>query len=588
MPSLQSLVAKIISLPSVTTWTRLEPLPREGSMQRSLQAQVRDGLWMIARQWQLGEFLGDDAGSPVNASLGVELRSITTYRPGLDDTAAGPIDPRLPVEVHVEREPVTLRMRGSVQLGLYFENQVRKAGIANAATIIAAFRKTFPIAANPPDPGLAPNDALRFRSAAAGRVTDGEALYRSAKATAAGQTAVPPLPPEASSVGMNAIVTSLVAYRDALFTEPSQDSAWQTPELGYEFAVGSPVGDVNVQLHAPDFTGGHLDWYSFNLENNRPNTVSNNNLAQVTQLAYDLLPNRVAFRGMPDPRWWNFEDGVTDFGQLDAEHVDLAKLLVMEFALVYGSDWFSIPVPMAIGSLGRVTTLVVSDTFGVRTLIRPSEQTVVNPGETPWTMYKLSGAGIRSDFITMAPTLGLADEATPVEEVLFLRDDMAAMAWAVQNSLQSDLDAPLDAFQMYLDRIKTDPPPAPPVATPDGPKVYYTIETPVPDNWIPMVPVHSPQGQLLLRRGTMEIPTSSGLQQLKARAVVLEPNHPLFLADRVVPRAGVLVDRYFRRTRSSDGSTLVWMARRSGVGKGPGWSGLQFDLVRKMAPAPGP
>ena len=37
---------------------------------------------------------------------------------------------------------------------------------------------------------------------------------------------------------------------------------------------------------------------------------------------------------MPDSRWWNFEDGVTDFGQLDAEHVDSAKLLVMEFALV--------------------------------------------------------------------------------------------------------------------------------------------------------------------------------------------------------------------------------------------------------------
>jgi hypothetical protein len=74
---------------------------------------------------------------------------------------------------------------------------------------------------------------------------------------------------------------------------------------------------------------------------------------------------------------------------------------------------------------------------------------------------------------------------------------------------------------------------------------------------------------------------------LKARAVILEPDHPLFLADRVVPRAGALVDRYFRRTRSSDGSTFVWMARKSGVGKGPGWSGLQFDLVRKMAPPPG-
>ena len=40
---------------SVTVWTRLEPHPRDGSMQRSLQAQVRDPLWLLARQWQLGE-----------------------------------------------------------------------------------------------------------------------------------------------------------------------------------------------------------------------------------------------------------------------------------------------------------------------------------------------------------------------------------------------------------------------------------------------------------------------------------------------------------------------------------------------------
>ena len=85
MPSLQSLVTKVVTLPSVTTWTRVEPLPREGSMQRSLQAQIRDGLWMIARQWQLGEFLGDDAGSPVNASLGVIVPRSEIVRPVRDN-----------------------------------------------------------------------------------------------------------------------------------------------------------------------------------------------------------------------------------------------------------------------------------------------------------------------------------------------------------------------------------------------------------------------------------------------------------------------------------------------------------------------
>jgi hypothetical protein len=70
--------------------------------------------------------------------------------------------------------------------------------------------------------------------------------------------------------------------------------------------------------------------------------------------------------------------------------------------------------------------------------------------------------------------------------------------------------------------------------------------------------------------------------------VLLPPNQIfilLRLADRMLSRAGVLVDRYFRCTRSSDGSTFVWMARKSGPGRGPGWSGLRFDIVRDMAKA---
>ena len=131
--------------------------------------------------------------------------------------------------------------------------------------------------------------------------------------------------------------------------------------------------------------------------------------------------------------------------------------------------------------------------------------------------------------------------------------------------------------------IKSDPPPPPPVATAGGPQIAYTLETFVPDNWIPMVPVKSPQGELYLRRGTMEIPTATGFVNLKAHALILEPQHPFFVADRVISRAGVLVDRYFRRTRSSGGSTFVWMARKSSPGRGPGWSGLRFDLVRDMS-----
>jgi hypothetical protein len=591
---LETLSRATLSAPSITTWTRLEPQPRDASMERSLQAQVRDPLWMLARQWQVGEFLGADAGSPVQATLGAETQTVTTYRPGVNDSAMVALDPTLPVEIHVEREAAVVKLRGSVQLGMYFESLVREGGIASPETVIAAFRNSFPISPNVPDPTYAPVNAVRFRSLMAGRVTDGEALYVSAAAVQAGK--VPPilLPAEAGNAGMPAVLTTFVAFRAGLFSEPKNDPAWSDNQLQYEFAMGSPTPNQNLLLNAPDFPGGHLDWYTFSLQNDSPNAMLTANPAQVTPINFNFFPNHVTFRGVHEPRWFVFEDSVTDFGQLDAEHVDLAKLLVMEFALIYGGNWFSVPVPIPVSSpaglpswnLSRVTTLVVTDTFGIRTLIRPSEQTTVNAGETPWSMYKLSGQATRSDFLLMAPTLGVVDDADELEEVLFLRDDMGAMAWAVEHKLQGDLDAAVDAHEAYLERLKENPPPAPPLAKPGGPQIYYTLEIPVPEYWIPMVPVQTAQGALYLRRGTMQIPAQGGPITVKARALLLDPGQPFFVADRVIPPAGKKADRYFRRARSSDGTTYLWLARKAGAGRGMGWSGLRFDAVQDMKPAP--
>jgi hypothetical protein len=580
---LETLVRASLASPSITTWTRLEPSPRDGSMTRSLQAQVRDPLWMLARQWQVGEYLGADAGSPVNASFAGELQTITTYFPGTDPSAAVPLDPGLPLEAHVERETVSLKLRGSVQLGFYFESLVSQQVSAGAAAVVAGFRAAFPIPPAPGDPTYTPVDALRFRSLMAGRVTDGEALYAAAAAVAAGKTPTTPLPPEASHPGVPGVLSAFLAYRAGLFSEPDADAAWQGEQLQYEFGIGSPAPGSNLVLDAPDFPGGRLDWYSFSLGSPGADPIPAANPAAITPVTFDFLPNRVTFRGVHDPRWWTFEDSGTDFGQLDVQHVDLAKLLVMEFALVYGNDWFSVPVPASFGNLARVTTLVVADTFGQRTLSRPSEQTTVHPGEAPWSMFKLSGGGARSDFIVLAPTLGIVEDADAVEDVMFLRDDMAAMAWAVEKHLHGDLDVAIDAQEAYLDRLRANPPAPPPAATLGGPQVYYTLEVPVPDNWIPMVPEQTAQSALYLRRGTMEIPTSAGLLKVVPRALLLEPGQPFFVADHVVSRAGVQAERYFRRARSSDGNTFLWLARSSGPGQGPGWSGLGFDVVRPLA-----
>ena len=67
---------------SITSWTRLEPRPRSTAMRASLEAQVRDPLWLLGRQWQLGEFQGEDAGTPVHARLRAERTRLSRWAPG--------------------------------------------------------------------------------------------------------------------------------------------------------------------------------------------------------------------------------------------------------------------------------------------------------------------------------------------------------------------------------------------------------------------------------------------------------------------------------------------------------------------------
>lgn len=572
---------------SVTVWTRLEPHPREGSMERSLQAQVRDPLWFLARQWQLGEFAGEDAGSPVQATMGVQSRPLTGFAPNDSGVATVPLDRALVLEAHVERTPVVLNVRGSAQLGRRAENALRASlSGASADAAITALRDAYPIVQiAPPD---AAEDALgrAMRATLAGRVVDGLALASAYRIAQSGGTPVPPLPSVTAQPAVAAVLADLVTYRASLYSEPSGDPAWRSRRLDYAATVTSTAVAVDasvpdtVALVAPDFRGGDLDWFSFSLAPAASGVAPDPTPSHETAQTFSFLPSHVTFRGMPASRWWDFEDGVTDFGALTPDKVDLATLLVMEFALVFGNDWFEVPVPTDVGSLSRVTTLVVTDSFGIRTVVEPTESLPVG-GPSPWSMFKIAGDGRHLPYLLMPPTLGVVMEGAPLEHVVFLRDDMAAMAWAVEHRVHGPMDAPLDALQLALEHAAAYPAPPLPGRVPGGPAQTYVLQTNVPDNWFPMVPVVAPSGARYLRRGVLVRP---GRGNVHAAAELLEPGHPLFVADESIPREGAEVTRYFRRIRWSDGSTTTWLAHQSRPGRGPGWSGLAFDLVAPLPP----
>src|SRR5512147_949916 len=104
--------------PAVTAYNRLEARPRAHDFTRSLRAEVCDALWLLTRQWQLGELAAEDAGSPIDARL-VTSR-LTVDRVKLGDGAPQVYDDTVPLEAAIEREAVPFTHALRVQAAQYF------------------------------------------------------------------------------------------------------------------------------------------------------------------------------------------------------------------------------------------------------------------------------------------------------------------------------------------------------------------------------------------------------------------------------------------------------------------------------------
>ena len=121
------------SRPGITVWNRLEGRPRADKFDRALRAEVRDPLWMLTRQWQLGEFRGDDAGSPIFTKVRLETTRLRKYQ-----AAGGPVEPfddTIPLEARVEQMPIRFAQGAQemsldlrLLLGRHWLKLVRAAG----------------------------------------------------------------------------------------------------------------------------------------------------------------------------------------------------------------------------------------------------------------------------------------------------------------------------------------------------------------------------------------------------------------------------------------------------------------------------
>jgi hypothetical protein len=599
--------------PSVTTWNRLEGRPRTRKFDRALQAEVRDALWMLTKQWQMGEFRGSDAGSPVSAKMRIDRTRLTKYRPG--DGQAQPFEQGMPLEAKVGRRPVHLLMAGremALDLRLAMGRQWL-ATIEGTGSYRQAFVEAYGI--DPPNPGSVA-DAGRCEdprvfaafAAVAGRAMDGGKLYEHLMADPAhraydGVSGVAAGDHEA----LDEAAARFLAWFERLILQPpaGTDDAWSPPRLEYRFAASAPQPGGGEKVYvAEEHHRGRLDWYSLDVDaKGALDPVPGSEATGMDPVdARTMLPVPVSFAGMPNTRWWAFEDAKTNFGDIDASTTDLAKLLFMEFALVYSNDWFVIPYTLPASAIATVRGVAVTNTFGERFWIEAAGAGKDDDWQH-WSMFTVSvdndPKASADTSLLLLPTVAKADDGPAVEGVDLIRDEVANMVWGVESTvpLASGESAPGgEAARMrrafHQARYEDGPPaPAPPPAAP----IRYEVMSSVPENWIPFLSMHADEGNrdVHLQRASLPRFVEGGPQppeKVKPRTALLREglDRPLpesyFVNEEEVPRAGTRLTQGFERTRWRDGRVYVWLRARRQTGRGEGSGGLRFDNLVDMPP----
>ena len=264
---------------TTTTWHRLEPRVRGGDPAIGLKAAVHDPLWLLGRQWQMGELSGEDAAFPVAVRVETEAHPLSRFRAG-DAGAPVAYDPAArPLEEMVERElPRAPTLRQRLDAWTRLRAMLEAAGQGALAAPLAA---AHPL---PPAPeGVSDPADVRLRLLAGANAVDGLAV---AAALAANPGAVPA-----------AVVAALQAWIAAQAPAGAGD-CWVTDRLEYRFAVAAGAPEGEVALAAPHYTGGRLDWYDLDLDADPARALGAAAPEPATAVTY-LLPSRISFSGMP-------------------------------------------------------------------------------------------------------------------------------------------------------------------------------------------------------------------------------------------------------------------------------------------------
>jgi hypothetical protein len=584
-------------------------------------------------QWRIGEFKGEDTGTPVFAKANFQTSTLTRYEGVHGGVEA--FNNNMPLEIQVTKEVFRFDLLMQMQLGRYWIKLLRNQ--PNGASYEQDFIDLFPIEQASNAQEFSNNNGMEVRATAIGRSMNGGSLYLHLTSSSGIDAADLNVfmenridPAHYSQV--NTCIVSFLAFFQRTYVLPDTDVAsWNHSTLEFSGKCSTPpasTGEQQTVLSANHFKGGTMDWYSFDVQADAADLNEDTNVIIEDDVIRDKfltrLPTDVSFPGIPPDRWWQIQDSERNFGIISQDKTDVFGMILADFMLTYNNDWSLVPYKVPVGSLTKVKSIVVKDVFGSQIYVG-GDLLDTSASTGLWSMFNLTRAGDTNkngdQRLFIPPTAIKTLESEPYEKVNFSRDEVAGLGWGIEVTIPDEIGGSRDGYaagQDLLSYLRSLPmedmvnindetgtwdtgfeigletgEDATEFLTDEKADLRYRLTTHVSENWIPFVPrfVPNDHAQIQLQRARIprilysRLVADATMQYIEPRTKILRhgldvtPKQPYYLKTYALPKAGTYVTCTYKRARWHNGSVHTWAGRKATIGRGLVLSDLQFDRI---------
>lgn len=640
-------------------FTRLEPKTHTKDYQKALSFEAFDPYWSLARQWQFGRFDGNDCGTPVSVKVKTVRRKFdqVCLRNENGDLEKISYSTEVPLEYEVEKTNVDITPYIRIQSAMQLKKKLRrKFDLADFSKIHEWLLNKFcsekfnthtddnnPIE----DLKIKNNPALKdFSAAYYKRTFDGYELYKKTEYQKFElERELKETFPSLASKLMKILGEYVIWFDSKYFPTKYTDSAWSNKKLGYQVEIYQGT----TKYEAEDYDNGRLSWYSFDNKDlnsvkriKRTDSVSRNyssgygmnfpregnilnsiiggsNISSgaiieknypenETEKLFTYIPVPANFAGAPSQRLWEFENTkVNMIADNEQDFSMLATAAIMQYISMYSNDWMIIPLETETGVVLDVEGVVIKDSFGELLYMEEDAEDVDGNKDSDeftdrWNLFGTAStqAFAKDNFTTargllFPPVVERTEESSPIEEVQFLRDEMANMVWGVETKINDGCGGTMDGKTLsdavFRDIDEKNAPneevSAKEPATANKTEAEYSllIQNRVPMNWIPFLPQQLQDGRnICFRRGRMPLFYNNEFLSVRPSTKLLAAEKdrnknvkPFYIDENQIAGYGTKLVKTAQRTRWFLGKTFNWTGNRTTISNYQANSGLLFD-----------